>query len=160
MEEKNMNELTFLPKPPKEWIAARPRLHKFEIEPLDVELAQLVFEMTKRLPAEVPSEGPFEPIVEQHQPNRCWYMNFGLIEITCCCYWEGYDERVLYATFWDKDHTKSFRYMLLQGSTKEIVSYVDGRDVLFHFKTVARWTNELLKDAPKISVSNGQEAAD
>jgi len=144
MQNKTIEQMNFLPLPPKEWVEKNPQIFRFEIEPLDVELAKLTFEMTKRLPEELPQKGTFEPIVEQYLPNKGWYMNLGLIEMTCCCLDES-DERLLFITFWDKEQQSSYRYLLQQGTTQDMLDCINEHRILFRVKGRALWTNKLLK---------------
>ena len=136
--------MTYNNNPPEEFVRTNPRINKFEVTPLDVELAKLVFAMTQRLPAELPAEGAFQPIVESCQPTwRSFYSKLGLIELACQTS-EAEGERVLTITFWDQQHTTPYRYLLARGTTKDIVGYIDSTPSLFHCKGCALWTNSLL----------------
>ena len=137
--------MTYNANPPAEFVRANPRINKFEVTPLDVELAKLVFAMTKRLPAELPAEGTFQPIVESYQPTwRSFYSMLGLIKLACQA-GEADGERVLTITFWDQQHTTPYRYLLARGSTGDMLKYIDSTPSLYHCKGCALWTNSLLK---------------
>ena len=137
--------MTYNTNPPEEFVRANPRIKKFEVTPLDVELAKLVFAMTKRLPAELPAEGMFQPIAESYQTRwiSC-YSKLGLIELACQA-GEADGERVLTITFWDQQHTTPYRYLLARGTTADMLKFIDSEPSLYHCKSCALWTDSLLR---------------
>ena len=130
--------------PPEEFIKATPRAFQFEVAPLDVELAQLVFKMTKRLPDELPANGWFPPITERHQPTWTHYLELGLIELTCQP-GEKVGLREMAITFWDKAHSTPYRFLLAHGTTQTMLDFINADASLYHCKCCALWVNHLLK---------------
>lgn len=146
--------MTYNANPPEEFVRANPRINKFEVMPLDVELAKLVFAMTKRLPAELPAEGKFQPIAESYQPTwiSC-YSKLGLIELACQA-GDADGERVLTITFWNQQHTTPYRYLLAHGTAMDMLKFIVSTPSLYHCKGCALWTDSLLKAQKTANMAN------
>lgn len=102
----------------------------FELDPLDLSLAEVQMKLRKRLAAEMPEEGSFTPIVEEfemHDPTR----SISRIRIDCEPAEGDMQERRLVMMVWDEEKDESpVSYLLAKGSSSEILSFLHSGEYL------------------------------
>lgn len=110
----------------------------FEVEPLDINIAKIQFELNKRLELEMPEYGEFLPIIEKYDYKGSYY-NFSELCVKCSQVTDvaTEDMRTLDLIIKDKKNTNEYICNIAKGNKKEIISALNNRNFLKVCKKVA-----------------------
>lgn len=109
----------------------------FEVMPLDVNVANMQFELRKRAELEVPENGDFSPVVEKYE-NNDQRVEISDIKAICRCSEKDKDEREIVVEITNRANTLLYNYSLFSGSKKQLLEYLDSKDNAF-FKTIKQF---------------------
>lgn len=129
-----------------EFVTTKLRTSKpiFEVEPLDVNLSKLQFEMSKRLEREVPEYGDFAPVVEKYDYKGNFY-NFSGFRLVCSHIKDSADKKQRSLDFIaiDKNNVKEYVYNVTKGSKAEIMNIIMDNRLFESCKSVLQHLSEL-----------------
>ncbi len=120
---------------------------KFEVEPLDVNLAKLQFNLTKRVEREVYEHGDFAPLVEKFE-SKDPTLDISTIKVVIRKSDNDSPKkklRVIELHVNDKAGLNDYVYTLKEGEKKDIVEAVNKRAFFFTCKSVAMSVSEGVK---------------
>ena len=114
----------------------------FEVEPLDVNLAKMQFNLTKRLEREIPDFGDFAPVVEAYE-SKDPTLNISTVKLLCKKFDDKLRSLELYVQ--DRARVNEYNYIIAQGEKKEILSSVNENSFFEVCKNVINHINEGIK---------------
>ncbi len=104
---------------------------KFEVQPIDVNIALMQFNLQKRCLNEVPEHGSFAPVIEEYT-NKDYRVNINRIKTVCCSNSEDKNKRDLVVSIDNPARTKEYSCLLFSGTKQEILEYLKNQDnILF-----------------------------
>ncbi len=114
----------------------------FEVEPLDVNLAKMQFNLTKRLEREIPDFGDFAPVVEAYE-SKDPTLNISTVKLLCKKLDNKLRSLELYVQ--DRARVNEYNYVIAQGEKDEILSSVNKNSFFEICKNVINNINEGIK---------------
>lgn len=104
----------------------------FDVEPLDVNIAKIQFNLLKRLPVEVSELGNFLPVFEIYK-NEGSYYRFSELKVVCGSTSDNATESIRFLAFIVKNRLTSDEYYcwLAEGNKSEIIAFVTEKQ-FFH----------------------------
>ena len=114
----------------------------FEVEPLDVNLAKMQFNLTKRLEREIPDFGDFAPVAEAYE-SKDPALNISTVKILCKKLDNKLRSLELYVQ--DRARVNEYNYVIAQGEKDEILSSVNKNSFFEICKNVINNINEGIK---------------
>ena len=123
------------------------KVQSFELNPLDISIAQMQMNLQKRLPLEVPEHGDFAPVVEKFV-SKDPTMNISSVKIVC----KKSDKeapkqklRTLEISIESKTGADVYKCVIADGDKKSITDIVKEKDFFTLCKTIALDVDNLIK---------------
>lgn len=107
----------------------------FEVEPLDVNIAKIQFELTKRLEREMPEYGDFAPVIEKYE-NKGTYYKFSEIGVKCSHAVEDASKKLRSLDLIIKSRESGQEYVcnLIKGTKEEILAFLNPQSCKKYFE--------------------------
>lgn len=119
----------------------------FELNPLDMNIAKMQFNLQKRAIREIPEHGDFAPLVEKYT-SKDPTLNISQVEVVCQFLNKDVPkktQRSLEINVTDKSGINSYNYVLAQGDKNEIINAINKNDFLELCKSVTLSVDEGIK---------------
>lgn len=118
----------------------------FEVAPLDVNLAKMQFNMTKRLEREVPEYGDFAPVTEIYN-SKDWNLDVSQIKMICE-HLKNNDNKItrrlsLYIS--DKTALKEYLCPIIEGTKADIIKGVNDTKFFEVCKSIVNQADHMIK---------------
>ena len=120
---------------------------KFEVKSLDINLAKLQFNLTKRVEREVYEHGNFAPLIEEFE-SKDPTLDISRVKIVCRKSDKDSPKqklRVLELHIQDRSGLNNYIYTLKEGEKKDIVEAVNKKAFFYTCKSVAMSVSEGVK---------------
>ena len=119
----------------------------FEVNPLDVNLTKIQFNLLKRLEREMPEYGDFAPVVEKYE-SKDPTKNISTVKVVCEHVKDASDKTTRKITLYvcDKMSINEYSCKLAEGKKADIISAVDKNKFFNICKEVVLNVNEKLKN--------------
>lgn len=111
----------------------KPYKNSFEVNPLDVNLAKIQFNLTKRLEREIPEFGDFAPVVENYE-SKDPTLNISTVKVLCKKFSDKVRSLELYVQ--DRARVNEYNYIISQGEKDQILKAVNGNNFFEECKSV------------------------
>lgn len=112
----------------------------FEVNPLDVNIAKMQYNLLSRLEREMPENGDFAPVIEQYF-SKDPTLNLSEIKVTCSNVKDKSAKnttRALEVLCSDKSGSKEIKKLLAKGSKKDILEYLNTTDFFAAIKNTVK----------------------
>lgn len=119
----------------------------FELNPLDMNIAKMQFDLQKRAIREIPEHGDFAPVIEKYL-SKDPTLNISQIEIFCKFLNKDVPkktQRTLEINVADKSGLNTYNYVLATGDKNEIIEALNKNNFLEICKSVALSVDEGIK---------------
>ena len=119
----------------------------FEVNPLDIGIAEIQMNLIKRLEREIPEHGDFATIVEKFESKNPM-LDISNIEVVCKFLNKDVPkktQRSLEINITDKSGVNTFNYVIANGDKAEILNTINQKDFFRICKSVAMNVNEGVK---------------
>ena len=119
----------------------------FEVNPLDIGLAEIQMNLIKRLEREIPEHGDFATVVEKFELKNPM-LDISNIEVVCKFLNKDVPkktQRTLEINVTDKSGINTFNYVIANGDKSEILNAVHQKDFFRICKSVAMNVDEGVK---------------
>ena len=129
---------------------AKNEITVFELDPLDINLAKIQHNMTKRLEREMPEYGDFAPVVEKYESKNP-EMSISTVKITCEHDKKSISKKLrkigLYVT--DKTRLNEYQCTLKKGYKSDLMEYVNDEEFFNSAKKVVQLINDNIENNAK-----------
>lgn len=118
----------------------------FDIDPLDLALAQIQFNLLTKLEREVPEEGDFSMVIEKYDSEDPT-LKVGNLKIVCKhnAKSSSNNSRSLEIIVADKKGKDNYRYTLGEGNKSEILGLVQSKSFVWTSKSVVNNVDKMIK---------------
>lgn len=97
----------------------------FEVNPLDVNLVKMQFNLTKRIEREIPQDGDFAPVFETFE-SKSPILDLSDVKISCKHKKDiGSSTRIVELLSKNRAKTKEQAFILFEGTKKELIDYIN-----------------------------------
>lgn len=119
---------------------------KFEVNPLDINIAKMQFNLQNRLEKEVPDYGDFAPVVEKYN-SKDPTKNFSEVKVLCKHLKEDKTnkQRALELNVTDKKTLDEYSYTLAKGQKNDIIDAIHDNKFFEVCKNVINQIDEKIK---------------
>ncbi len=126
---------------------AKEQITSFELDPLDINLAKIQSNMTKRLEREMAEYGDFAPVVEKYESKNP-EMNISTIKISCEHDPKSVSKKLrrINLSVMDKARINEYQCTLKKGYKSELLEYVNDEDFFGSAKKVVQLINDKIEN--------------
>lgn len=122
---------------------AKDKVTSFELDPLDINLAKIQSNMTKRLEREMAEYGDFAPVVERYESKNP-EMNISTVKISCEHDPKSVTKKLrkLNLSVTDKARINEYQCTLKKGYKSDLLEYVNDEEFFSSAKKIVQLIND------------------